>query len=84
MNYIRPTNDVIDAITILPEVDIASDLSKGLRARSVSVVPHRIRKAWTGLVDKVRASSSRRRTRKMLMERDDRQLKDIGIRRDEI
>ncbi len=82
MNYIRPTNDVIDAITILPEVDIASDLSKGLRARSVSVVPHRIRKAWTGLVDKVRASSSRRRTRKMLM--DDRQLKDIGIRRDEI
>ncbi|MBA8838515.1 DUF1127 domain-containing protein [Ochrobactrum sp. RH2CCR150] len=84
MNYIRPTNDVIDTITILPEVDIASELSKGLRARPSLAVPHRIRKVWTGLVDRVRASSSRRQTRRMLMELDDRQLRDIGIKRDDI
>lgn len=84
MNYIRPTNDVIDAITILPEVDIPSDLSKKLRSRPPSDVPHRMRKVWAWITDRVRFSLARRRTRRMLMELDDRQLQDIGIRRDEI
>lgn len=84
MNYIRPTNDVIDAITILPEVDIASDLNKRLRPQASSPVSHRLRRAWTGLVDRIRLSLSRQRTRRMLMELDDRQLRDIGIRRHEI
>jgi len=84
MNYIRPTNDVIDAITVLPEVDIASDLSKRLRSRPPSDVPHRMRKVWTGIVDRIRFSLAKQRTRRMLMALDDRLLQDIGVRRDQI
>ncbi|MDH7785235.1 uncharacterized protein YjiS (DUF1127 family) [Ochrobactrum sp. 19YEA23] len=84
MNYIRPTNEVIDVITILPNVDLESDLNARLRAQPPSDEPHRTRSVWTWIVDAVRFSLNRQRTRRMLRELDDRQLKDIGIRRDEI
>ncbi|MBA8819123.1 hypothetical protein BRY73_09145 [Ochrobactrum sp. P6BS-III] len=84
MNYIRPTSEVIDVITILPNVDLESDLNARLRAQPPSDEPHRISSVWTWIVDEVRFSLNRQRTRRMLRELDDRQLQDIGIRRDEI
>jgi len=84
MNYIRPTNEVIDVITILPNVDLESDLNARLRVQPPSDEPQRISSVWTWIVDAVRFSLNRQRTRRMLRELDDRMLQDIGIRRDEI
>jgi uncharacterized protein YjiS (DUF1127 family) len=84
MNYIRPTNEVIDVITILPNVDLESELNARLRVQPPSDEPPRTRRVWTWIVDAVRFSLNRQRTRRMLRELDDRQLQDIGIRREEI
>jgi hypothetical protein len=47
MNYIRPTNEVIDVITILPNVDLESDLNARLRVQPPSDEPPRTRRVWT-------------------------------------